>query len=122
MRSGVRFANVMVAEGLAASMADPFGCCTLYWGTGPRNNRGEAARAQGFPCGSANGHIRDRRLGSAHAAVLLIPQSENEVLMSVDTTTVRRIAHLARIAVKDEEVEHLKDELNGILSFVEQLQ
>jgi len=41
--------------------------------------------------------------------------------MSVDTTTVRRIAHLARIAVKDEEVEHLKDELNGILAFVEQL-
>jgi aspartyl-tRNA(Asn)/glutamyl-tRNA(Gln) amidotransferase subunit C len=41
--------------------------------------------------------------------------------MSVDTATVRRIAHLARIAVKDEEVEHLKDELNGILAFVEQL-
>ena len=42
--------------------------------------------------------------------------------MSVDTTTVRRIAHLARIAVADDEVEHLKDELNGILAFVEQLQ
>jgi len=42
--------------------------------------------------------------------------------MSVDSTTVRRIAHLARIAVKDDEVEHLKDELNGILAFVEQLQ
>ena len=41
--------------------------------------------------------------------------------MSVDATTVRRIAHLARIAVKDEEVEHLKDELNAILAFVEQL-
>ena len=42
--------------------------------------------------------------------------------MSVDSTTVRRIAHLARIAVEDGEVEHLKDELNGILAFVEQLQ
>jgi len=42
--------------------------------------------------------------------------------MSVDAATVRRIAHLARIAVRDEEVEHLKDELNGILAFVEQLQ
>jgi aspartyl-tRNA(Asn)/glutamyl-tRNA(Gln) amidotransferase subunit C len=42
--------------------------------------------------------------------------------MSVDTTTVRRIAHLARIAVADAEVEHLKNELNGILAFVEQLQ
>ena len=41
--------------------------------------------------------------------------------MSVDTATVRRIAHLARIAVKEDEVEHLKDELNGILAFVEQL-
>ena len=42
--------------------------------------------------------------------------------MSVDHATVRRIAHLARIAVKDDEVDHLKDELNGILAFVEQLQ
>ena len=42
--------------------------------------------------------------------------------MSVDSATVRRIAHLARIAVEDDEVEHLKDELNGILAFVEQLQ
>ena len=41
--------------------------------------------------------------------------------MSVDAATVRRIAHLARIAVKDDEIEHLKDELNGILAFVEQL-
>jgi aspartyl-tRNA(Asn)/glutamyl-tRNA(Gln) amidotransferase subunit C len=41
--------------------------------------------------------------------------------MSVDTATVRRIAHLARIAVADDEVEHLKDELNGILAFVAQL-
>ena len=41
--------------------------------------------------------------------------------MSVDAITVRRIAHLARIAVKDDEVEHLKDELNGILAFVAQL-
>ena len=41
--------------------------------------------------------------------------------MSVDAKTVRRIAHLARIAVKDDEVEHLKGELNAILAFVEQL-
>ena len=41
--------------------------------------------------------------------------------MSVDATTVRRIAHLARIAVADEEVEHLRGELNAILAFVEQL-
>ena len=42
--------------------------------------------------------------------------------MSVDANTVRRIAHLARIAVADNEVEHLKGELNAMLAFVEQLQ
>jgi aspartyl-tRNA(Asn)/glutamyl-tRNA(Gln) amidotransferase subunit C len=41
--------------------------------------------------------------------------------MSVDAMTVRRVAHLARIAVADDEVEHLKDELNAILAFIEQL-
>jgi aspartyl-tRNA(Asn)/glutamyl-tRNA(Gln) amidotransferase subunit C len=41
--------------------------------------------------------------------------------MSVDADTVRRIAHLARIAVAEDEVEHLRDELNAILAFVEQL-
>jgi aspartyl-tRNA(Asn)/glutamyl-tRNA(Gln) amidotransferase subunit C len=41
--------------------------------------------------------------------------------MSVDAATVRRIAHLARIAVADAEVEHLRDELNAMLAFVEQL-
>jgi aspartyl-tRNA(Asn)/glutamyl-tRNA(Gln) amidotransferase subunit C len=41
--------------------------------------------------------------------------------MSVDHATVRRIAHLARIAVADDEVEHLRGELNAILAFVEQL-
>jgi aspartyl-tRNA(Asn)/glutamyl-tRNA(Gln) amidotransferase subunit C len=41
--------------------------------------------------------------------------------MSVDTITIRRIAHLARIAVKDDEVEHLKGEINDVLAFVEQL-
>jgi aspartyl-tRNA(Asn)/glutamyl-tRNA(Gln) amidotransferase subunit C len=41
--------------------------------------------------------------------------------MSVDADTVRRIAHLARIAVAEDEVEHLRGELNAILAFVEQL-
>jgi aspartyl-tRNA(Asn)/glutamyl-tRNA(Gln) amidotransferase subunit C len=41
--------------------------------------------------------------------------------MSVDTATVRRIAHLARIAVAEEEIEPLQGELNAILAFVEQL-
>ena len=41
--------------------------------------------------------------------------------MSVDAVTVRRIAHLARIAVEEGEVEHLRGELNAMLAFVEQL-
>jgi len=41
--------------------------------------------------------------------------------MSVDAATVRRIAHLARIAVSEAEVPHLQAELNAILAFVEQL-
>ena len=42
--------------------------------------------------------------------------------MSVDADTVRRIAHLARVAVAESDVEHLRAELNAILAFVEQLQ
>jgi len=41
--------------------------------------------------------------------------------MSVDAATVRRIARLARIAVAEEEIEHLRGELNAMLAFVEQL-
>ena len=41
--------------------------------------------------------------------------------MPVDADTVRRIAHLARIAVADAEVADLQAELNAMLAFVEQL-
>jgi aspartyl-tRNA(Asn)/glutamyl-tRNA(Gln) amidotransferase subunit C len=41
--------------------------------------------------------------------------------MPVDADTVRRIAHLARIAVADAEVASLQAELNAMLDFVEQL-
>ncbi len=41
--------------------------------------------------------------------------------MSVDIDTVKRIARLARIAVTEDEAEHLKGELNTILGWVEQL-
>lgn len=41
--------------------------------------------------------------------------------MSVDSAVVRRIAHLSRIAVDDNEVERLRGEINAILSFVETL-
>ena len=41
--------------------------------------------------------------------------------MSVDKDTVKRVAHLARIAVSDEEAVKLQGDLNTILGFVEQL-
>jgi aspartyl-tRNA(Asn)/glutamyl-tRNA(Gln) amidotransferase subunit C len=41
--------------------------------------------------------------------------------MSVDAATVRRIAHLARIAVDEAEIDGLKGELNAMLKFVDLL-
>jgi len=41
--------------------------------------------------------------------------------MSVDLAAVRRIAHLARISVSDDEISHLQSEINAILAFVEAL-
>ncbi|WOC17342.1 Asp-tRNA(Asn)/Glu-tRNA(Gln) amidotransferase subunit GatC [Pseudochrobactrum sp. MP213Fo] len=41
--------------------------------------------------------------------------------MSVDLTTVKRVAHLARIAVSDEQAEKMTGELNVILGFVQTL-
>ena len=41
--------------------------------------------------------------------------------MSLDRATIRRIAALARIRVEAHEVEPLRNELNGILGWIEQL-
>jgi aspartyl-tRNA(Asn)/glutamyl-tRNA(Gln) amidotransferase subunit C len=41
--------------------------------------------------------------------------------MSVDVSTVKRVAHLARIAVNEADVERMTGQLNAILGFVEQL-
>ena len=41
--------------------------------------------------------------------------------MSADADTIRRIAQLARVTVAEDEIEHLREELNAILAFVEQL-
>lgn len=41
--------------------------------------------------------------------------------MSVDADTVRRIGHLARIRISEDEVAAYEGELNAILGFVEQL-
>lgn len=41
--------------------------------------------------------------------------------MSIDQATVRRVAQLARITLAEGEVEHLRGEINAILSFVAEL-
>ena len=41
--------------------------------------------------------------------------------MSVDLTTVKKVASLARLAIGEAEAEALVPELNGILAWVEQL-
>lgn len=42
--------------------------------------------------------------------------------MSIDRDTARRVAHLARIRVAEEELDPLAAELSGILTWIEQLQ
>lgn len=41
--------------------------------------------------------------------------------MSVDTTTVKKVASLARIAISDADAERLAPELSNILGWIEQL-
>lgn len=41
--------------------------------------------------------------------------------MSIDTKTARKVAHLARIAVKEEDLPKLAGELSAVLAFMEQL-
>src|ERR1700682_1326538 len=69
------------------------------------------------PGDDACGFARVESIRLEHALVLAF----RELSMSVDADTVRRIAHLARIKVAEDEIEHLKGELNAILAFVEQL-
>lgn len=41
--------------------------------------------------------------------------------MSINTETARKVAHLARIAVRDEDLPALAGELSAVLAFMEQL-
>jgi aspartyl-tRNA(Asn)/glutamyl-tRNA(Gln) amidotransferase subunit C len=41
--------------------------------------------------------------------------------MSIDISTARKVAHLARIAVKEEDLPALAGELSAVLDFMEQL-
>jgi aspartyl-tRNA(Asn)/glutamyl-tRNA(Gln) amidotransferase subunit C len=60
------------------------------------------------------------RQGLGAIASLFQPKPQGKT-MSVDSATVRRIAHLARIKVSENDVPHLQNELNAILAFVEEL-
>lgn len=41
--------------------------------------------------------------------------------MSIDEKTVRKVARLARLALPEERVKPMADELNGIMAWIEQL-
>lgn len=41
--------------------------------------------------------------------------------MSIDTDTARKVAHLARIAVREDDLPALAGELSAVLAFMEQL-
>lgn len=41
--------------------------------------------------------------------------------MAIDAATVRKVAHLARVAEPEDRLEALAKELNGILAWIEQL-
>jgi aspartyl-tRNA(Asn)/glutamyl-tRNA(Gln) amidotransferase subunit C len=43
------------------------------------------------------------------------------MVMAIDVATVRKVARLARIAEPEEKLEPLAKELNGIISWIEQL-
>src|SRR5262249_50856637 len=61
-----------------------------------------------------------RKMPACYAALRRL-RGHRGTAMSVDAATVRRIAHLARIAVAEDEVAPLQGELNAILAFVGQL-
>jgi aspartyl-tRNA(Asn)/glutamyl-tRNA(Gln) amidotransferase subunit C len=93
----------------------------------------ETATAEAVICGSMTCGLAIRGSTSQRSVLVCGPAvraarrtvfhllRSGEKRMSVDAATVRRIAHLARIAVKDDEVEHLKGEINDVLAFVAQL-
>jgi aspartyl-tRNA(Asn)/glutamyl-tRNA(Gln) amidotransferase subunit C len=71
------------------------------------------------PAGFASDFRTFARFAPSHGSAI---GDTREIIMAVDTATVQRIAHLARIAVAEEEVAHLQGELNAMLDFVAQLE
>jgi hypothetical protein len=61
------------------------------------------------------------RIGPPGANVRRVIEPPESRLMSLDQSTVKTIAHLARIEVRDDELDHLAGELSNIIKFIEQL-
>ena len=59
--------------------------------------------------------------GESGSAIASRARPQERQKMSVDVATVRKIARLARVAVADDEVAHIKGELDAMLAFVQQL-
>jgi len=69
----------------------------------------------------SDGRELQRKTALCYRALTFVTDGSKRPSMSVDAKTVRRIAHLARIEVPEDEIAHLQGELNAILAFVEQL-
>lgn len=78
----------------------------------------DAIRASTHPCPPSSAPLNLRRTGTT---TLFYPWREAQTPMSIDTDTVRKVAHLARIAVREDELEPLAAELNLIIGWIEQL-
>jgi aspartyl/glutamyl-tRNA(Asn/Gln) amidotransferase subunit C (EC 6.3.5.-) len=74
------------------------------------------------PRAPRQGGAQGRDTGNQHGPMVTPPASiEGAAKVSLDAETVRRIAALARIRVREEEVARLQGELNHILAWIEQL-
>ncbi len=82
--------------------------------TGRRSS--PAGRARG--CGIVAG---PHPVGGAARLPYPPPRGKPAAIMSIDASTVRRVARLARIAVPEGRLEPLAQELSGILAWIEQL-
>ena len=50
-----------------------------------------------------------------------LPGASKPAPMSIDEKTVRKVAKLARLALPEDRVKPMADELNGIMAWIEQL-
>ena len=71
--------------------------------------------------GGRSDNLRANGVHSVRCVLVLLKFQHKVGPMSVDQNTVRKVAHLARIAVQDDELDHFAKEMSTILDWVEQL-